>query len=98
VTPDLVGLSDVAALLRVTRQNARKLVVDCEALAPPPVHEGRPTLWRLAKLLDWLRSEKGYAVSEELIELAEVAMQINLAIGSRDADAAAQREILALLA
>ncbi len=49
-SPDLIGLTDVAALLGVTRQNARKLLLGCATPAPPPVHEGRPTLWRLAKV------------------------------------------------
>ena len=96
-SPDLVGLTDVAGLLHVTRQNVRKLIVDCEALAPAPVHEGRPTIWHLAKVLGWLREEKNYPIEEGLAELAYTTMQINLAVGSKDTDRAAQREILALL-
>lgn len=96
-SPDLVGLTDVAELLHVTRQNVRKLIVDCEALAPAPVHEGRPTIWHLAKVLGWLREEKNYPIEENLAELAYVTMQINLAVGSKDTDRAAQHEILALL-
>lgn len=97
-SPDLVGLTDVAELLHVTRQNVRKLILDCEALAPAPVHEGRPTIWHLAKVLGWLREEKNYPIEEDLADLAYTTMQINLAVGSRDTDHAAQREILALLA
>lgn len=97
-SPDLVGLTDVAELLGVTRQNVRKLMLDCEALAPAPVHDGRPTIWHLAKVLGWLLEEKSYPLKEDLVELACTTMQINLAIGSKDTDRAAQREILALLA
>ncbi len=32
-----VGLTDVAALLGVTRQNVRKLMLGCDAPAPSPV-------------------------------------------------------------
>ena len=96
-SPDLVGLTDVAELLHVTRQNVRKLILDCEALAPVPVHEGRPTIWHLAKVLGWLREEKNYPIEEDLADLAYTTMQINLAVGSKDTDRAAQREILALL-
>jgi hypothetical protein len=98
VSPDLVGLTDVAELLHVTRQNVRKLILDCEAPAPAPVHEGRPTIWRLANVLDWLRDEKQYPVDEALAELARTTMQVNLAVSSRQADQAAQSEIAALLA
>ncbi len=97
-SPDLVGLTDVAELLHVTRQNVRKLIVDCEALAPVRVHEGRPTIWHLVKVLVWLREEKSYPIDEDLADLAYTTMQINLAVGSKDTDHAAQREILALLA
>ena len=88
----------MAELLHVTRQNVRKLILDCEALAPAPVHEGRPTIWHLAKVLGWLREEKNYPTDEDLVELACTTMQINLAVGSKDTDHAAQSEILALLA
>lgn len=97
-SPDFVGLTDVAALLGVTRQNVRKLILACDAAAPVPVHEGRPTIWRLAKVLVWLRDEKRYRVPEELLEIAWVTLQVNLAVEARDADRAVQTELAGLLA
>lgn len=97
-SPDLVGLTDVAALLGVTRQNMRKLILACDAAAPVPVHEGRPTIWRLAKVLVWLKDEKSYRVPEELLEVAVATLQVNLAVAARDADRAVQREFAGLLA
>ena len=96
--PDLVGLTDVATLLGVTRQNVRKLIVACDAPAPAPMHEGRPTIWRLAKVLAWLRDEKGYGVPRELLEIAAATLQANLAVEARDADRAAQEELAGLIA
>lgn len=96
--PDYVGLTDVAALLGVSRQNVRKLILNCDAPAPAPLHEGRPSIWRLAKVLTWLREEKGYRVPEGLLETARAAMQANLAVEARDADAAAQEDFAGLLA
>jgi len=96
--PDFVGLTDVAALLGVTRQNVRKLILACDAPAPVPVHEGRPTIWRLAKVLEWLRLEKAYSVREELLEIARATLQANLAVQARDADGDAQKGLAALLA
>ena len=94
--PDLVGLTDVATLLNVTRQNVRKLILAHEA-PPPPVHEGRPALWRLAKVLRWLREEKHYSVPDDLLELAEVLLQVNIAVEARDADSTQQRRLASLL-
>jgi len=97
-SPDLVGLTDVASLLGVTRQNVRKLIVSRDASEPVPVHAGRPTIWRLAGVLRWLVREKRYPISPELLEVAEATMQVNLAVEARDADPRAQAEIAALLA
>ncbi len=95
--PDLVGLSDVAELLGVSRQNVRKLVVGSPASPPAPAHLGNPALWHLADLLRWLREVKRYRVDDRLVEVAEVTRQVNLAIAGRAADREAQREIAALL-
>lgn len=95
--PDLVGLSDVAELLGVSRQNVRKLVVDSPASPPDPTHQGNPALWHLADLLRWLREVKRYRVDDRLVEVAEVTRQVNLAIAGKAADRKAQREIAALL-
>jgi hypothetical protein len=95
--PDLVGLSDAAELLGVSRQNVRKLVVDSSASPPAPTHLGNPALWHLADLLRWLREVKRYRVDGRLVEVAETTRQVNLAIAGKAADRRAQREILALL-
>ena len=76
----------------------RKLILVCDAPASVPVHEGRPTIWRLAKALAWLRDEKACGVRPELVEVALAAMQANLAVEARDADGEAQRVLSALLA
>ena len=91
-SPDLVGLTDVASLLGVTRQNVRKLIVACDAPEPVPVRAGRPTIWRLAGVLRWLAREKRYPIPPELLEVAEATMQLNLAVALRDADPRAQAD------
>jgi hypothetical protein len=96
-TPDFVGLTDVADLLSVSRQNVRKLIFGCDTPAPKPIHEGRPTIWHLAKVLEWLRREKVYAVDDDLLALAETTMQVNLAVTQRDAVGASQEQIRARL-
>jgi hypothetical protein len=96
--PDFVGLSDVAALLGVTRQNVRKLILACDAPAPAPLHEGRPSIWRLVKILVWLRDEKKYSIPDRLLDTARATLQVNLAVEARDADQSAQEELAGLLA
>lgn len=97
VSPDLVGVTDVGRLLSVTRQNVRKLLLSCEALPPVALHEGKPALWHLATVLDWLAANKHYQVPERLSSLAWATMQVNLVVSSREVDKKTQREVLTLL-
>ncbi|MET0962721.1 MAG: DNA-binding protein [Noviherbaspirillum sp.] len=76
--PDYVGLSDVADMLAMSRQNLHKLMLKHVAGFPPPVHEGSASVWRLADLLAWL-SERGYAPDAALVEVAGSTRQVNLA-------------------
>lgn len=84
--PDFVGLSDVAQVLGLTRQNMHKLMNKYRHSFPAPVHEGSTTIWRLAQVLSWLQAKGGYALQDSLVELAQATMQVNLA---RDAALAA---------
>ncbi|TWG79750.1 AlpA family transcriptional regulator [Cupriavidus gilardii J11] len=79
VAPDLVGLTDVAEIVGVSRQNMRKLMLSHPGSFPVPVHEGSASIWHLADVLSWLRQKGGYPVTPEVIEVAAVAMQVNLA-------------------
>lgn len=76
--PDLVGLTDIAELLRFTRQNMRKLMIRSGADFPLPVHEGKPAIWHLSKVLLWLKEKKTYRIDESLLEIAQASMQCNL--------------------
>lgn len=98
VSPDLVGLTDVAQLLGCSRQNVRQLVFDGEANPPSSVYSGRPSLWHLADLLCWLREQKRYPVADDLIELAETNRQVNLFVANTHRQPAVQDEIRAALA
>ncbi|SMP45461.1 helix-turn-helix transcriptional regulator [Noviherbaspirillum suwonense] len=76
--PDYVGLTDVADLLAMSRQNLRKLMLNHPDSFPPPVHEGSASIWRLADLLAWF-AERGHALQPALLEAAGAARQVNLA-------------------
>jgi len=76
--PDYVGLTDVADLLEMSRQNMRKLMLNHPASFPPPVHEGSASVWRLADLLGWFAA-RGYTLDPALVETASAARQVNLA-------------------
>jgi len=79
VSPDLVGLTDVAELVKVSRQAMRKLMLTHKATFPVPVHEGSASVWHLAEVLDWLRGRGGYEIDAAVLEAAKVALEVNLA-------------------
>jgi predicted DNA-binding transcriptional regulator AlpA len=78
-SPDVVGLTDVATLTGVSRQNMRKLMVAHAGDFPAPMHDGSSSLWHLADLLAWLATRQGYAVDAGVLETSAAAMRVNIA-------------------
>ena len=76
--PDLVGLTDVAEVVNVTRQNIRKLAISYSSF-PMPVHAGSFALYHLVEVLDWLLSRGQYPLTPGVLEVAKTTQQINLA-------------------
>jgi predicted DNA-binding transcriptional regulator AlpA len=96
ITPDFVGLSDVAELVGVTRQNMRKLML--KNTFPFAVHEGSAAVWHLYPVLEWLQEHARYPVPRALLDVARVAMQINLALEAKQLDRGVQGELGAFVA
>jgi len=78
-SPDFVGITDVAELAGCSRQNIRKLMLSHVGTFPTAVHEGSPTVWHLAPVLQWLSAHQRRCVDRTLIEVAEAAMKVNIA-------------------
>lgn len=76
-SPDLVGLTDVADLVGVSRQNMRKLRMNHARDFPEPVHSGSTMIWHLAPVLEWLIA-RGYSIEQRQLEVARVVWQVNL--------------------
>ncbi|WP_129776155.1 helix-turn-helix transcriptional regulator [Peristeroidobacter soli] len=98
VSPDLVGLSDIAELVGVSRQNMRKLMTTHAATFPVPVHDGSTALWHLASVLKWLNTRDGYDIDKHLFEVASTAMQVNLAKELQLLNQPVEKRIRALVA
>jgi hypothetical protein len=96
--PDFVGLTDVADMLGVSRQNVRKLMLGHLATFPAPIHEGSSAIWHLEPVLQWLRSKGSYEISQQQIDVAHIAMQINLLKATDRLELPLQRELRTLVA
>ncbi|MGY8820268.1 MAG: helix-turn-helix transcriptional regulator [Pseudomonadales bacterium] len=97
VAPDLVGLTDVAELAGVSRQNMRKLMLANPGSFPTPVHEGNASIWHLADVLAWLQAKGNYSLGRDVLEVARVALQVNLAKESRRLSRSASEKLEALV-
>jgi predicted DNA-binding transcriptional regulator AlpA len=95
--PDLVGLTDVADIVGCSRQNIRKIMVSSGGTFPPPVHEGKSALWHLSSVLVWLKDSKSYQVADDLLEVASINMQFNIAKEMVAIDPVQRTEILSLV-
>jgi len=98
VSPDLVGLTDVAELVGVTRQNMRKLMLSHAVDFPTPVHDGSAALWHLVQVLQWLKERGTYDIEQAVFDIAHAAMQINLAKQIGQLAPRARKEVRGLLA
>jgi predicted DNA-binding transcriptional regulator AlpA len=78
VGPDFVGLTDVADLLGMSRQNMRKLMVTHASSFPVPLHTGSTSLWHLALVLQFLKERGQPKVTQTLVEVARTAMRFNI--------------------
>lgn len=97
-TPDLVGLTDVADILGFSRQNMRKIVLSSGGRFPPPVHEGKPSIWHLAKVLLWLQKNQNYNIDDSLVDIAKTTMSFNITKELQEIDPEFQNEIKSLIA
>ncbi len=78
--PDLGGLSDVAELVEVSRQNLRKLMLNHPTSFPAPTHAGSTLLWNMAEVLHWLEQRGGYSLAPGLLETTRATWTTNTAI------------------
>ena len=96
--PDFVGLSDIAEFVGVSRQNLRKLSLAHAGSFPAAVHDGNPAIWHLAPVLQWLQVGQGYTIDPNLLEVAKIAMRLNIAKEAAALPAAVQRQLRPLVA
>lgn len=79
-SPDLGGLSDVAELVEVSRQNLRKLMLAYPTDFPAPTHAGSTLLWNMAEVLHWLETAGGYSLTPGLLETTRATWATNTEI------------------
>lgn len=78
ISPDIVGISDIAGIMGCSRQNVRKLIGKNVDTFPFAINSDSNFLkWHLAEVLKWYQ-HRGINIDTALLEVAEFAMQFNL--------------------
>ena len=75
----------------------RKLMLAHPGSFPVPVHEGSASIWHLADVLTWLQTKGSYTLAGDIMEVAQVALQVNVAKEGQRLSRSALRELEALV-
>ena len=65
---------------------------------PVPIREGSAAVWHLEPVLRWLCARGDYAIEQRQIDVAQIAMQVNLVREVGRLELPIQNEIRALVA
>lgn len=95
-TPDLVGLSDIAIVIGVSRQNVRKLMLAHSQSFPAPIHSGSTSIWHLSSVLQWFQEKQNKMVEQSVQDIAQATMQLNIAREMTQLDPSLQSRLLEL--
>ncbi len=77
-SPDLVGITDVANILDVSRQYMRKLMGELKAKSPEPVHQGTTVIYHLSEILKSLQDSNKRKIENSLLDISETNRKLNL--------------------
>jgi len=83
VGPDLVGLTEMAAIFGFTRQNMRKYATGqsgAPEMFPRPSVVGGPGLWHLAEIVAWLRVNTSVQPPDHILEVSKAAAKLNFEV------------------
>lgn len=76
VSPDIVGVKDLADIFDCTRQNIQKIV--SKPSFPNSIYKNNQAIWYLTTVLDWLIKNSNFKVNQELVEIAKLSRHINI--------------------
>jgi hypothetical protein len=64
---------------------------------PAPVHEGSASIWHLADVLAWLQARGSYSLAKDVLDVARVALQVNVAKEGQRLRSSASKALRALV-
>ena len=78
--PDLVGISDIAALLECSRQNVQRMATAENSTFPSPSVSGSVPLWHFYEVADWFLKNPRIKIKPKTqdVEIAKIAYEKNI--------------------
>ncbi len=76
-SPDMVGITDVANILNVSRQYMRKLMGELKTKSPEPVHQGTTVIYHLSEILRFLQDSNKRKIENTLLDISETNKKLN---------------------
>jgi len=77
-SPDLVGVTDAANILGVSRQYMRKLLNDIKFKTADPVHQGATVIYHFSDILRCLQKGNKRNIEANLLDIAETNRKLNM--------------------
>ena len=82
-SPDLIGVTGIAAIFKLSRQAVLKAIKNNSTSFPAPVHSGSSDIWHLNQVVDWAQKHDKLASRLDNIaiisEISAATYQLNLA-------------------
>ena len=84
ISPDIVGISEIATIMKCSRQNVRQIINSNSYTFPNPIYSQSKNLWYLSEVLQWCKErEKEVPHLDILLETSQYARAYNNALDSR---------------
>ena len=77
-SPDLLGISDAAIRLDVSRQYMRKLMTNKSSITPEPVHQGSTVIYHFDEIIKYIQTMTKRDIENSVLEIAETNKKVNL--------------------
>ena len=87
ISPDIVGISEIAAIMNCTRQYVRQMVNSNSYTFPNPIYNQSKSLWYLTEVLEWFKEQKRDIKNIDiLLETTNFARAYNNIMNSKNID------------
>ena len=87
ISPDIVGVTEIAMIMNCTRQYVRQMINSNSYTFPSPIYNQSKSLWHLTEVLGWFKDQKRDINNIDIIfETTKFARTYNNTMNSKNID------------